>query len=206
MKITYAICVCNEHEELHRLVTFLKVIKDEEDDINILVDTNNVTSQVEDVLRIHENSIKINRREFDDDFGKHRNYHFSKCNGDYIFIVDADELPRETLVKNIKNIIKESSADLINIPRVNIIPDLTSKQNEVHGFNINEYGWLNWPDYQGRIFKNNGNIKYEDQKLHERLSGAIKTIGLPASPQLSLWHVKYAEKQLQQHNYYKTLN
>ena len=37
MQITYAIGVCNEHNELHSLLTFLKRTKDERDDINVLV-------------------------------------------------------------------------------------------------------------------------------------------------------------------------
>ena len=47
MKITYAICVCTESRELNDLLNFLTHVKDEEDDINILVDSSKVTMMLE---------------------------------------------------------------------------------------------------------------------------------------------------------------
>ena len=35
MKLSYAICVCNESRDLFSLVSFLLKVKDEEDEINI---------------------------------------------------------------------------------------------------------------------------------------------------------------------------
>jgi hypothetical protein len=43
VKISYAICVCNEHREIESLVNFLLKVKDAEDEINILVDSGKVT-------------------------------------------------------------------------------------------------------------------------------------------------------------------
>ena len=39
MKLSYAITVCNESKDLYSLISFLKRVKDEEDEINVLVDT-----------------------------------------------------------------------------------------------------------------------------------------------------------------------
>jgi hypothetical protein len=50
VKISYAICVCNEDRELNSLVNFLLKVKDEEDEVNILVDSTNVTPEVRKVL------------------------------------------------------------------------------------------------------------------------------------------------------------
>ena len=72
------------------------------------------------------------------------------------------------------------------------------------GFAVNDMGWINWPDYQGRFFKNNGKIKWS-LGLHERLIGSEKVAKIQANPQLSLWHIKSVEKQDKQDMFYKNL-
>ena len=96
MQITYAIGVCNEYNELHSLLSFLKRTKDERDDINVLVDSGKETPEVTRVLELFSDDISVNRRLFDGDFASHRNYHIEKCSGDYIFMIDADEIPRRS--------------------------------------------------------------------------------------------------------------
>ena len=102
VKISYAICVCNEDRELNSLVNFLLKVKDEEDEVNILVDSKNVTPEVRKVLESYGDKIVVNEREFDGKFSDHRNYHATKCTGEYIFVIDADEMPQEALITNIK--------------------------------------------------------------------------------------------------------
>jgi hypothetical protein len=72
MKISYAICVCNEHEELNALLSFLSNVADEEDEINILVDSGKVTDEVKAVLKEFENRVTVNERMFCGNFSKHR--------------------------------------------------------------------------------------------------------------------------------------
>tara|TARA_B110000285_G_C15131831_1_gene624105 strand:- start:1803 stop:2465 length:663 start_codon:yes stop_codon:yes gene_type:complete len=194
MIITYAICVCNESRELYSLISFLKKVKDEDDEINILVDSLHVSNQVKSVLEYFKNDIVKNERDFDGKFATHRNYHFSLCKGDYIFYIDPDEMPQETLIKNLKSIIASESPDLIYIPRINIMPGLTHNLFERMKLPMNEMGWINWPDYNGRIFKNIESIKMESE-LHERFKGADKIIRLEAKPSIALWHIKSVEKQ-----------
>jgi hypothetical protein len=97
MKISYAICVCNEHEELNALLSFLSNVIDEEDEVNILVDSGKVTDEVRSVLNKFEKRIIVNERMFCGNFSKHRNYHITKCTGDYIFVLDADEIPTRSV-------------------------------------------------------------------------------------------------------------
>jgi len=205
MKITYAICVCNEHEELNRLLSFLKDVKHEDDDINILIDTKNVTTSVKLVLEEFSKDITTCERDFDNNFGAHRNFQFTQCTGHYIFIIDGDEIPRVQLVKNMRNIINQSGADCIAVPRINIISDITDKYNQICKFNINEQGWINWPDFSFRLFKNNKNIKYEKQKLHEVLSGFEKGCSVAAKPLLAIWHIKNIKRQMKQHDLYESI-
>ena len=55
MKLSYAICVCDESRELDELILFLKTVKDDEDEIVILVDSGKVTDSVRNVLSKHKN-------------------------------------------------------------------------------------------------------------------------------------------------------
>ena len=200
MKISYAICVCNEHLELNSLLSFLSRVADNEDEINILVDSGKVTDEVRDVLKKFEKRIVVNERKFCGNFSKHRNYHITKCKGEYIFVLDADEIPQEALVKNIRNF----DSDILYVPRMNIIPGYTEEWCKRMKFSVNEVGWINWPDYQGRYFRNNGKILWS-LGLHERLIGSDKVAQLQAIPQLALWHVKSVEKQDKQDAFYSNL-
>ena len=202
VKISYAICVCNEDRELNSLVNFLLKVKDEEDEINILVDSKNVTPEVREVLKSHGDKIVVNEREFDGKFSDHRNYHATKCTGDYIFAIDADEMPQEALITNIKTF----EGDIMYVPRINICPGYTADWITDYKFNLNEMGWVNWPDYQGRYYKNNGEIKWSND-LHEKLEGPNpdKVAMLEAKPLIALWHIKTVERQDCQRAYYESL-
>jgi len=205
MKLSYAICVCDEAFELRNLLAFLVEVKDPEDEINVLVDTGRVTDKVRKVLGKYKSEIVVHEREFCGNFSTHRNYHNSLCTGDYIFVIDADEIPMETLVRNVKAMITETKSELIYVPRLNICPGYTQKWNtNKHGFNINENGWINWPDHQGRIYKNSSQIEWANG-VHETVTGAEGVVALQPNPQLALWHVKTVERQDRQHDFYEKL-
>ena len=50
------------------------------------------------------------------------------------------------------------------VPRVNTVEGLTQEHINQWRWNVNEKGWVNWPDYQTRIIQNiqklNGKIKF----------------------------------------------
>lgn len=194
MKFSYAIMVCNESKDLYSLISFLKKVRESDDEINILVDTNHVSTSVERVIEHFKDDIVVNRRGFDGDFSAQRNHHIEKCSGEYIFLIDPDEIPQEKLIVNMKKMIEDSDADMVVIPRINICPGFTDEWLKLTGFNVNQAGWINWPDYQTRIIKNIPTIRYSN-KLHERLTGFQKPINLNADPTVALWHIKSVEKQ-----------
>lgn len=186
--------VCNEHRELFSLITFLKTVKDPEDDINILVDSRHVSPQVRQVLEQFKDDTVQNDRDFTGDFSEQRNYHLTTCTGEYIFVLDPDEMPQEALIRNIKNAITDSGGDIFLVPRINIHPGSTQTWLDTYGFIVNEFGWINWPDYQFRIFKNTEEIRYVD-KLHERPQGFKNPVNFDPDPRIALWHIKSVEKQ-----------
>ena len=194
MIISYAICVCNEARDLFSLVSFLLKVKDGEDEINILVDTIHVSDNVKNVLKYFGDKIVIYERDFDGNFAEHRNFHLTKCSGDYIFIIDPDEMPKENLIINLKKMIHDSGAELIMVPRINIHPGFTQEWLKKCNFRTNELDWINWPDYIYRVFKNTPQIKYGNE-LHENIIGTDKRVLLNADPSVAVWHIKSVEKQ-----------
>lgn len=194
MKLSYAICVCNESRDLFSLVSFLLKVKDEEDEINILIDTLHVTENVKNVIEYFGDKIVTCEKDFDGNFADHRNFHLSKCTGDYIFIIDPDEMPKEKLIINVKKMIHDSGAELVMVPRINIHPGFTQEFLEKCKFKTNEVDWINWPDYISRVFKNTPEIKYGNE-LHENIIGTDKKVILKADPSIAVWHIKSVEKQ-----------
>jgi hypothetical protein len=194
MIISYAICACNESKDLFSLISFLLKVKDDKDEINILVDTAHVSHSVKNVLDHFDTKITTCEREFDGNFSDHRNFHITQCSGDYIFMIDPDEMPKEFLIQNLKRLIKDLDGELIMVPRINIQPGFTQEWLNKYNFHTNELDWINWPDYQGRIFKNTEKIRWS-KGLHEVVSGTDKVVYLRTDPKLGMWHIKSIEKQ-----------
>jgi len=188
-KITYAICVCDEAQQLDSLLNFLVKVKEADDDINILHDIGRTNDGVRHVLEKHKKDVTVLERAFSGDFAAHRNYQIEKCTGDYILVIDADEMPQELLLKNIR----QFEGEIMAIPRMNVFMGYTEEWLEKCNFKISSTGWVNWPDYQLRYFKNNGTIRW-DGEFHEKLVGG-KVQALQADPLLAFYHVKTVEQQ-----------
>ena len=106
MKISYGITVHNEAEELQKLLEILNNGMDEEDEIVVCVDGDD--EKVEAVLGqyLSENKATVYKRKLDGDFSAQKNSVIEKSTGDYIFHIDADEYPHETLLEQLKQIIE----------------------------------------------------------------------------------------------------
>ena len=207
MKISYAITVCNEFEEIQKLVNFLLLNKREEDEIIILFDYNNGTTEVLDFLKEKSVGEKIifYKERFSNHFADWKNKLTEYCSGDYIFQIDADEIPHKLLMINLP-IILENNPDheVYLVPRVNTVEGLTESHIKKWGWQVNDKGWVNYPDYQYRIWKNKPEIKWKN-KVHEVLEGHKNFTSLPSQEELSLYHPKTIERQEKQNKYYNTL-
>jgi glycosyltransferase involved in cell wall biosynthesis len=206
MKISYAITVCNEIEEIKQLLSFLLQHKRQEDEIVVLMDNKGPDEVWEYLKSIGKDSILLHKDKFNNDFSKWKNHLNSLCSGDYIFNIDADEIPSETLVKNLPQIL-ELNPDVIAyaIPRVNTVEGLTQEHIQKWGWNVNEKGWVNYPDYQSRIYKNDPEIFWE-RKVHERLNTWEDTQPLPMETEdWVLYHPKDIARQERQNELYNKL-
>ena len=205
--ISYAITVCNEFIEIQKLVPFLLEHKRDEDQIVVLFDQNNGTEGVEDFLRAKSVNYDFNwyPGNFNKDFSEWKNLLTSYCNGDYIFQIDADELPNEGLIKDLPRILEANPDNEVYLtPRINTVEGLTQEHIGRWQWRVNEKGWVNWPDYQWRIWKNIPEIKWVN-KVHEKLSGYKTYAALPASPKYALNHPKDIQRQERQNAFYNTL-
>jgi len=207
MKISYAITVCNELVEIQKLVNLLKETKRSQDEIVILYDQKNGDEEIANWLTEMNKypNIQFWRGFFDGHFADWKNKLTEYCTGDYIFQIDADEFPHKSLLTSLP-VILESNPDneVYLVPRVNTVEGLTNEHIQKWRWNVNEQGWVNWPDYQWRIWKNIPEIKWIN-KVHERLEG-FKTYGpLPAKEELALYHPKDIIRQEKQNAFYDTL-
>jgi hypothetical protein len=142
---------------------------------------------------------------FEGHFSDWKNKLASYCSGNYIFQIDADEIPHIDLVKLLPLMLEQNpEVDMFLVPRVNTVEGLTPEHIAKWGWNVNEKGWVNFPDYQTRIYKKSPEIKWEG-KVHERITGTKTFSPLPAEEVWCLYHPKNIEKQEKQNNYYETI-
>lgn len=205
MKISYAITVCNELEEVKRLITFLLLHKRKEDEIVILFDDENGTEEVFDYIESQVYDCEVFGERFKGHFADWKNLLTSHCTGDYIFQIDADEYPNEELINNLPYILEvNQEVDVFLVARVNTVEGLTLQHIQKWGWGVDEKGWVNYPDYQWRVYRNTSDIKWIN-KVHERLTGFKTISNLPQTEDYSLYHPKTIDRQEKQNNYYDTL-
>jgi len=206
MKISYGLTVCNEHEELLNLITYLKDRIDSEDEIVVVYDQNRVTDEVMDILDQYKNDIHSYPFNFQQNFLENKNFMNSKCSGDYIFQIDADEIPEEFLIQNLKIILEHNPVDLLISPRKNLVPGLTPEHIQKWGWVVNEQGWVNWPDCQKRIYKNDPSIKWSGHQVHGMVEGYKTYVELPLEEEWSIIHNKTIERQEKQNDRYTKID
>ncbi len=207
MTISYAITVCNELDEITKLLNFLQTHIRKEDEIVIQYDETSVTDEVMDYLKLmnsmHENH-KVIGFPLNKDFASFKNNLKSHCTKDYIFQIDADEIPHEFLVEYLGQILQENPVDIVFVPRVNTVEGLTQEHIDKWKWNVNEKGWVNWPDYQTRIYKNTEDVTWMN-KVHERITGYDTFSNFPSEERWSLYHHKQIDRQEKQNEFYETI-
>ena len=210
MKISYGITVHNEADELNRLLEILIHKTDPEDEIVICVDGEDdgvrfvLDSWCQQYGHDDMKVIKVYQRKLDGDFAAHKNSVIENSTGDYIFHLDADEYPNDILLAQLKQILEFNEIDLIWVPRVNTVDGITENHIQKWGWRVSDKGWINYPDYQARIFKNDKKIKWI-KPVHEIITGAQSYSHLPPQEELSLYHPKTIERQEKQNQLYESM-
>ena len=206
-KISYAITGCNEFVEIQKLVNLSRKNKRQQDEIVILYDQKNGDEEIANWLTKQSKypNVQFWRGFFEGHFADWKNKLKDYCEGDYIFQIDADELPNKALIDNLPAILESNpNVDVYLVPRVNTVEGLTIDHQLKWRWNVNEKGWVNWPDFQWRIWKNKPEIKWIN-KVHERLDGHREFATLPAEEVYALYHPKDIKRQEKQNEYYESL-
>lgn len=202
--ISFVVLCKNEGEYLRRLIPNIEKFMKDEDEL-IIVDDHSDESYTVNYLNSLNRKVYLHK--LNGDFSSHRNFAHQHCKNEYIFMIDADELISDVLGENLHDIIKANpDVDLFSVPRLNVVEGMTDQD-------VNKWGWrkstpdgfdkevINWPDYQGRIYKNKESIKWKG-KLHERVDGFSIRSEIPALSYLSLIHVKSIKRQTSQNEFY----
>ena len=193
MTLTYLVSTHNEPQGPD-LITFLHRHKAAGDDIVVLDDFShdgffNGIKHYPD-LRIVQHKLVYS-------YAEHRNHALPHCRGDFIFVLDADEMPQRYLFDNLKNIITANPADIIWVPRLNQFAGATAQDAANYGWHLQD-GLVNWNtgDYQCRLFRNHAGIKWHGN-LHERLEGGPPTthFKLKKDESFAIIHRKTIEQQ-----------
>lgn len=206
--ISYAITVCNEYDEFIKLINhLLNYIDLSQDEIIVLHDQSNSDDRILEFCQNHQNygNLKFVTDNFNNHFANWKNKFKILSSKQYIFQIDADEIPNEFLLQNIKTVLfSNPSIELYWIPRENYVAGITEDHIEKWSWKLDPIGRINFPDYQARLFKNSVNIKWQNP-VHEIIVGTTSQATLPPEPRFSLLHNKTISKQEQQNNLYSNL-
>jgi hypothetical protein len=208
MKISYAITISSEVDEPIDLIYFIYKNKQSQDEICVLLDKPKVHHWTLDQLYRFSSSnwITLKESSFQNNFADWKNELNSLCSGDYIFNIDADEIPSENLINNIHELIELNPEVLLYaIPRVNTVEGLTQEHIQKWRWNVDDRGFINYPDYQCRIYKNDHGIYWEG-KVHERLNIWDNAVPFPHDTlDWVLYHHKQISRQEKQNQLYDTI-
>lgn len=213
--ISYIIGTHNEKKSyIDNLLNQLNKYVTPEDEI-IVVDDYSTNQETLDALQIHNSTgkIQLHLHALDGDFAAHRNYALTLASKDWVFELDADEIPHDFLLQSIKEIILSNpTVEAYRVPRINIVPDITDEDMARYGWRFYPgTNYINMPDFQIRVHKNSDEIKWTG-RVHEQLTGHSAHTDLPyldeegkVIPEYSLLHVKSRERQVSQNSEYEKL-
>lgn len=208
MKISYGITVCNEAREFNRLFEFLIEHRRDKDEIVVLVDKESKSDEVMAIIEelgIGLPNFKWIEHELQNDFANHKNYLTFNCTGDWVFQIDADEMPSTQLISKLPELLElNDHLDLLRIPRENFVEGITQAHIQQWRWVVDDNNRINYPDYQDRIYKNKGSIKWIN-KVHERISGYGVFTNLPMNSGWDLIHEKTISKQEMQNERYSQI-
>jgi glycosyltransferase involved in cell wall biosynthesis len=205
MRISYAIPVCNEHKELYRLLELLIKNKREEDEIVVQADLGNTTREVYNVIDQFKDKIRLVEFPLAGNFGAFKNNLKSNCSGEWIFQIDADEYLREDFIQHLHLILQDNpTIDLFLLPRINTVDGLTQQHIDMWRWQVDEKGWVNFPDYQTRILQNSPKINWVN-KVHEVLTGHNTFAMFPPEEFYCIIHHKDIQRQEKQNTLYSVL-
>ena len=206
--ISYTTSAFNEDIELDKLLYTLSKNITEDDEVVVQLDSEKATDDVRRVCLNYQEkipSMKVIEFQLNNDFSSFKNNLVNHCSKEWIFNIDADEIPAENLFGVIHEVlIGNDSVEMFWVPRWNIVDGITNEHIKKWGWRYDDWGRINWPDWQTRIYKNKPSIRWQN-KVHERLVGYETYAFLPEEKEWCLFHNKTIQRQEKQNSYYNTI-
>ncbi len=175
--VSVSLCMIakNEEEYLAKCLWSVKPIVDE----IIVVDTGS-QDRTRDIAAVF--GAKVFDFKWSDDFAKARNFSLSKASGDWIFMLDADEVISFLDHEAFKILVKNGNSDPV---AYSIVTRNYTMQANTIGWAANDgtypereagSGWF--PSQKVRLFKNDSRIRFE-YPVHEMVDPGLNRSGIP---------------------------
>ena len=205
MKISYQILCKNEDESLKELLDLLLEYKQEQDEINVCRDLTGTNPVTLEVVKEYEGKINYYEREIEHTIHEQKNWLAGKATGDFLMYLDADELLNPLLLKNIHSMLDSNEdVEIYFFPRINTVEGLTEEYKTSRNWRTNQHGWINYPDWQDRLFRHKVGIKYHEIPHGRLTSEGRKYAMLPHSGTTvyAINHHKTFEKQVSDNSWH----
>ena len=214
--ISFVITTHNEGACIESLLNQLSTIVKDGDEIIILDDFSTDQTTL-DILEkwTDVKFVSVHKRNLDNDFAAQKNFAIEKATQPWIFQIDADELLGDYISEYIHSVLESNpDIDLFLVPRVNLVTGLTDEDIQKFNWHVNDYGWVMWPDFQHRIFKNKPELRWKGS-VHETMTGVLNWTTLPTTcgddeddPETgwALLHFKDIDRQRAQNEFYSTIS
>jgi glycosyltransferase involved in cell wall biosynthesis len=188
---------------LDKLLNKLISSKKENQEI-VLVDDYSDNQITIEIINKYKSYVNFFQHKLEKNYGAHKNFGIEQCKGEWIFQLDADEVPTDGLLENINLIIESnSSSEVLWLPRLNYFVGVTEQDIQMWGWKLHD-GMVNFPDYQSRVYKNSPHIRYQ-RRLHEKVEGFKSYVFIPPQKDYAIIHEKTIEKQRQTNINYNKL-
>ena len=136
--VSYCVTVHDELEELIRLLNLLQKNIHPEDEILIQYDEERVSKPVLDYLKVVStltSNHKVISFPLNNDFASYKNNLKNHASGIFMFNIDADEIPNEYLLQNLRELLEANKeTDVFFVPRINTVDGLTQSH-------VDKWGW-----------------------------------------------------------------
>jgi hypothetical protein len=206
MSLSYAIMFSKDQEELTRLLLLLAGNQLANSELVLLHDT---ATQCDNAALWRAITLfsryKVRHQAFSSmDFAERRNTLQRACVGEWIWMLDPDELPNKALFDGVELLLKSSlNATAYAMARENKVKDMPMGYLLDRKWTIDDKLRINWPDYQIRLYRNLPSV-YWVGKVHETLCQVPVLGHLPQSAYLE--HHKTFERQVEQNATYDKLD
>jgi len=207
--ISYCITVYNEIDYIKNLIDNLIFHKNTDEEIVVVQTYRDVKEKDEkwytDINEyLRSKNIKEYLYQFNYRFGQLKNFMSSLATKPYILNLDADENLKPAAFPVVRQILKKNDFDLYLLPRINTVEGLTEADIQKWSWRVNDKGWINWPDFQPRLYKNNKVISWNGD-VHEYLQGYKNYATITENETLAIIHHKEINRQRSQNTLYEKI-